>query len=239
MMDNKKNKRISRALILLIIILLAAAIGFSIGEDNPDARDALNDDVQNQISLELRSKKPQVSDTIEVSGMKEGDTMVVPYIVRVNHTAAMDLFFRIDVEKATDGIDQDLNIKVYDITSNKVIFDDNFKDLNNQVYKEEKTANASKKNDTRYEVTIYFDGPVGDRYQNSELTATLNWYVSDDAADDLIMSRSGDVKIILYAFIAVVVLIVVIMVVFRDRLKESAFKPLDFEDNDEEDKYIE
>ena len=70
MMDNKKNKRISRALILLIIILLAAAIGFSIGEDNPDARDALNDDVQNQISLELRSKKPQVSDTIEVSGMK-------------------------------------------------------------------------------------------------------------------------------------------------------------------------
>ena len=239
MMDNKKNKRISRALILLIIILLAAAIGFSIGEDNPDARDALNDDVQNQISLELRSKKPQVSDTIEVSGMKEGDTMVVPYIVRVNHTVAMDLFFRIDVEKATDGIDQDLNIKVYDTTSNKVIFDDNLKDLNNQVYKEEKTANASKKTDTRYEVTIYFDGPVGDRYQNSELTATLNWYVSDDAADDLIMSRSGDVKIILYAFIAVVVLIVVIMVVFRDRLKESAFKPLDFEDNDEEDKYIE
>ena len=53
------------------------------------------------------------------------------------------------------------------------------------------------------------------------------------------MSRSGDVKIILYAFIAVVVLIVVIMVVFRDRLKESAFKPLDFEDNDEEDKHIE
>ncbi len=222
----RKGKDTGKWLIVIIVIMLCAAIGLSIGssEDSEKNKEYLTEDVKEQTSLELRNKVSKISDTIEISHMKQDDVMTKNYIVRLNHKTDMNFFLKIELDSATDGMAEALNAKVYDRTNDKVIFDDSVKNLDNKVYEELKTANASKKSDTRYEVTLYFKNPVGSQYEKSKLNATLTWYVSEEDAEDLLMPRSGDIKIILYSFIAAIVLIIVLMIFFGKDVTKKIFK---------------
>ena len=231
-----KNKGIGRGLLIIIAILICAAVGLSMsGSGDDKAKEYLTESVTDQISLELRKKQPEVSDSIEISHMKQDDVLEKHYIVRLNHSDDMELLFRIDVESSTDGISEALKAKVYDITNDRVLLDDSLKNLDNKIYREMKTGNASKKNDTRYEITVYFDEPVGDKYAQSELEATFNWYVSEEDADKLITSKTGNVKVILYSFVFAVILILVLTIAFRKHLSERIFGdaegPEQLEDN--------
>lgn len=226
MSNKKRGKDTGKWLIVIIVLMICAAIGLSIGgsEDGDKNREYLTEDVKEQTSLELRNKVSQISDTIEVSDMKQGDVLTKNYIVRLNHKTDMNFFLKVELDSATDGMAEALNAKVYDITNDKVIFDDSIKSLDNKVYEELKTTNASKKSDTRYEVTLYFKNPVGSQYEKSKLSLTLTWYVSEDDADDLLMPKSGDIKIILYSFIAAVVLMVVLMIFFGKNVTKKIFR---------------
>ena len=200
-MNAKHSGKISGCLILVIIILIALAIGLSLsGNANDMVDDYYSGDAAKQISLEIKKKQPMVSYDVIYDGMDEKDVEELFYIVRVNHDIDMDMYFKIDVTKAEDDIQEALKLKVYDSTDKKVIYDDKLEQLDGKVYEELQLANASKKSDTRYEMTLYFDQQVGDRYEESEVALKFSWYVSDEAAADLKDAKTGNVKWIFYSF---------------------------------------
>ncbi len=201
-MNTKNSGKISGCLIVVIILLIALAVGLSM---NSDANDMVDDyysgDAAKQISLEIKKKQPMVEYSVAYDGMGEKDVEELFYIVRVNHDIDMDMFFKVDVTKAEDSIQEALKLKVYDSTDDKVIYDDKLEQLDGKVYEELQLANASKKSDTRYEMTLYFDQQVGDRYEESEIAVNFSWYVSDEDANELRDAKTGNVKWILYSFL--------------------------------------
>ena len=183
-MNIKNSGKISGCLIIVIILLIALAVGLSMsGSANDMVDDYYSGDAAKQISLEIKKKQPMVNYSAVFEGMGEKDVEELFYIVRVNHDIDMEMSFKIDVIKAEDGIDEALKLKVYDSTDEKVIYDDKLAQLDEKVYEELQLANASKKSDTRYEMTLYFDQEVGERFEESAVALEFSWFVSDDDAE--------------------------------------------------------
>ncbi len=200
-MNTKNSGKISGCLIVVIIVLLAAAVGLSMNNDaNKMVDDYYSEDASKQISLEIKKKQPIVNYQVECDGMGQNDKEELFYIIRVNHDVDMNMYFKIDVTNAEDNIEEALKLKVYDSTDEKVIYDDKLAQLNGKIYEELQLANASKKSDTRYEFTLYFDQQVGDRYEESEADIEFSWYVSDEDAELLKDAKTGNVKWIFYSF---------------------------------------
>ena len=223
-METKHSGKISGCLIAVIVILIAIAIGLSMSTDaNKMVDDYYSEEAAKQISLEMKKKQPAVEHSVAFEGMAEETVEDLYYIVRVNHDIDMDMFFKIDVTKAEDDIDEALKLKVYDTTDEKLIYDEKLSQLDEKIYKELQLANASKKSDTRYEMNLYFDQQVGDRYEESAIEITFNWYVSDDAAGELKDSKTGNVKWILYSFIIGVVIMVIAFTFGRKYMNPEVF----------------
>lgn len=200
-MNTKNSGKISGCLIVVIILLIALAVGLSLsGSANDMVDEYYSEDASKQISLEIKKKQPLVTDGVAYEGMGQDTVEELFYIVRVNHDVDMDMNFKIDVTKAEDDIDEALKLKVYDSTDDKVIYDDKLAQLNGKVYEELQLANASKKSDTRYELTLYFDQQVGDRYAQSDVALDFSWYVSDEDAEVLKDAKTGNIKWIFYSF---------------------------------------
>ena len=200
-MNTKSSGKISLILIVSIVVLLALAVGLSMNSDaNQMVDEYYSEDASKQISLEIKKKQPLVNYHVIYDGMGEKDVEELFYIVRVNHDVDMDMNFKIDVTKAEDGIEEALKFKVYDSTEQKIIYDEKLAQLDGKVYEELQLANASKKSDTRYEFTLYFDQPVGDRYEESEVALEFSWYVSDEDAKVLKDAKTGNIKWIFYSF---------------------------------------
>ena len=201
-MNTKHSAKISIILIVVIVALLAIAVGLSLSSGaNQMVDEYYSEDASKQISLEIKKKQPMVEYQVAYEGMGQNDVEELFYIVRVNHDVDMDMNFKIDVTKAEDSIDEALKLKVYDSTDQKIIYDDKLAQLNGKIYTELQLANASKKSDTRYELTLYFDQQVGDRYEESDVALDFSWYVSDEDAEVLRDAKTGNVKWILYSFV--------------------------------------
>lgn len=223
-MNTKHSGKISGCLIVVIIMLIAVAVGLSMNKDaNNMVDDYYSEDASKQISLEIKKKQPMVNYTVHFDGMSQDDVEELFYIVRVNHDVDMDMNFKIDVTKAEDGIEEALKFKVYDSTEDKTIYDDKLAQLDGKVYEELQLANASKKNDTRYEMTLYFDQNVTDRYAESEIELDLSWYVSDEDAELLKDAKTGNVRWILYSFIIGGILMLILFVFGRKYMNPEVF----------------
>ena len=200
-MNTKHSGKISGCLIAVIIILIALAVGLSLsGSANDMVDEYYSEDASKQISLEIKKDQPLVNYAVAFDGMSQEDVEELFYIVRVNHDIDMEMNFKIDVTNAEDDIDEALKLKVYDSTDDKVIYDEKLAQLDGKVYEELQLANASKKSDTRYEMTLYFDQQVGERYEDAEVAFELSWYVSDEDAEVLKDAKTGNVKWIFYSF---------------------------------------
>lgn len=200
-MNTKHSGKISGCLIVVIILLIALAIGLSLSSNANDmVDDYYSGDAAKQISLEIKKKQPMVNYDVALEGMGEKDVEELFYIVRVNHDVDMNMSFKVDVTKAEDSIQEALKLKVYDSTDDKIIYDDKLEQLDGKVYEELQLSNASKKSDTRYEMTLYFDQQVGNRYEESDVALKFSWYVSDEDAEELRDAKTGNVKWIFYSF---------------------------------------
>lgn len=222
-MNTKHSGKIAIALITIILILVVVAIGLSNSDNaNQMVDDYYSEDASKQISLEMKKDQPAVNHVVTFEGMGQDDVEELFYIVRVNHEIDMDMNFRIDVTKAEDGIDEALKFKVYDTTKEKVIYDDKLAQLDGKVYTELQLANASDKSDTRYEMKLYFDQEVSSRYEESAVEIKLNWYVSEDAAEDL-KGPKADVKWIFYSFLIGAVVMLLLFVFGRKHMNPEVF----------------
>ena len=86
----KKNVRISKALIFMIIGLLALALGFKMYNPQSSERAELfPEGLEDQISLELRDDRTQVSDEIGLTGSEAAEELEKIYLIRnIYHTSS-------------------------------------------------------------------------------------------------------------------------------------------------------
>ena len=232
----KKSSGVSGCLIIVILVLICAAVGLSMSGNATDMVDQyFSDDASEQISLEIKKKQVEQVDTVSFEGIDEDETKEAFYIVRLNHETDMNLNLVMNVKKASDGVDEALKLKVFDKTNNKILVDDSLRNLDDKVISQLKIGNASKKNDTRYEMTFYFDAGVDDRYENTPVEVEFKWYVDDEDQKNLLTAKSGEIIVILYAFIAAIVLLLLFFIFGRKYINPEVFKDVKKEQIEEKE----
>lgn len=232
----KKSSGVSGCLIMVILVLICAAVGLSMSGNATDMVDQyFSDDASEQISLEIKRKQVEQVDTVSFEGLDEDETKKAFYIVRLNHETDMNLNLVMNVKKASDGVDEALKLKVFDKTNNKILVEDSLKNLDDKVIPQLKIGNASKKNDTRYEMTFYFDAGVDDRYENTPVEVEFKWYVDDEEQKNLLTAKSGEIIVILYAFIAAILLLLLFFIFGRKYINPEVFKDVKKEQIEEKE----
>lgn len=232
----KKSSGVSGCLIIVILVLICAAVGLSMSGNATDMVDQyFSDDASEQISLEIKKKQVEQVDTVSFEGLDEDETKEAFYIVRLNHETDMNLNLVMNVKKASDGVDEALKLKVFDKTNNKILVDDSLRNLDDKVISQLKIGNASKKNDTRYEMTFYFDAGVDDRYENTPVEVEFKWYVDDEDQKNLLTAKTGEIIVILYAFIAAIVLLLLFFIFGRKYINPEVFKDVKKEQIEEKE----
>lgn len=232
----KKSSGVSGCLIIVILVLICAAVGLSMSGNATDMVDQyFSDDASEQISLEIKKKQVEQVDTVSFEGLDEDETKEAFYIVRLNHETDMNLNLVMNVKKASDGVDEALKLKVFDKTNNKILVDDSLRNLDDKVISQLKIGNASKKNDTRYEMTFYFDADVDDRYENTPVEVEFKWYVDDEDQKNLLTAKTGEIIVILYAFIAAIVLLLLFFIFGRKYINPEVFKDVKKEQIEEKE----
>ena len=207
--SDKSKIRTSKGLIIVIFILIAVALAFKMYNPQTENEvDFFSEDAKKQISVELRNDQTQVSQTAKITGAEAAEQEERIYLLRVNHNEDVTMVFRIQVASQEDGMDEALKMKVYDETHDEVLYE---------------VTNAAKKNDTRYRIYFYFEGQAAQQYETSETEVKFDWSIPEDQTGALKMSKTGDVKVILYAFIAMIVITVVLLIVFRKRINPEVF----------------
>lgn len=236
--SDKSKIRTSRGLIIAILILIAVAVAFKMYDPEVENEvDFFSDDVRNQISVELRNNQTTVSETVKLTGSEVVGELEKIYLLRVNHTEDVTMMFKVTVASQEDGMDEALRMRIYDETNDQVLYEGSVRNVDNKVFEAQQITNAAKKNDTRYRVYFYFEGQAAEQYGDSETEVKLEWSIPEDQTDALKMSKTGDVKIILYSFIAMIVLTGGLLIIFRKRINPEVFnmgRPLEEEEEKED-----
>ena len=232
----KKNVRISKALIFMIIGLLALALGFKMYNPQSSERAELfPEGLEDQISLELRDDRTQVSDEIGLTGSEAAEELEKIYLIRVNHDDDIAVNLAVNILSFTGDIDNALQIRVYDDTNEQLIYDGGLKELAATGYEQLNEKNGAGKTDTRYSISLYLPEGTGTQYDNSEVQIELAWSVPQSQHDNLGKTKSGDVRVILYAFLAMAALVGIVFILMRKHINPAVYSPVKPDSDDEKE----
>ena len=84
-------------------------------------------------------------------------------------------------------------------------------------------------------MTFYFDAGVDDRYENTPVEVEFKWYVNDEDQKNLLTAKSGEIIVILYAFIAAIVLLLLFFIFGRKYINPEVFKDVKKEQIEEKE----
>lgn len=233
---DKKNARIGKALIYVIIGLFAIALGFKLYDaEDSEQVELFPEGLEDQISLELRNNQTQVSDVVELTGAEAAEGLEKIYFIRVNHDEDIAVDFEVNLLSATGDIDGALRVKVYDDTNEQDIYDGSLEELMSDGYELFNEGNASGKTDTRYRITLYLPEETGTMYSDQSAEIEFSWSVPESYQDALETSKSGDVRVILYSFIAMLVIMAFMFIFMRKHMNPEIFRPVKPYSDDEDD----
>ena len=221
----RRKVRTSKILILVIIGLIALAAFFSMynPQGNSKPVELFSEDAQKQISLELRNDQHDVNDVIAIDGISVGEEIEEVYYIRVNHRKNVTLMFETELLSSSGDIEDALNVRVYDETHDKDLYEGSLSGLDGRSFSEEQITNAADANDTRYRLYFSLANENDDRYKNASAQLEVRWFIPEEQTDALKMSKSGDVKVILYAFIAMLVITGIMFFFLHKRLNPAVY----------------
>lgn len=238
--SDKKSIKTAKRLIFVIFVLIAVAVAFKMY--NPQTENEVelfSEDAKKQISVELKNDQAEVSQSIDITGADIGDEEVEKiYLLRVNNKEDVTTEFKVDVISGDEAMQEALRVKLYDESSEDILYEGSLSDLDGKTFEKKQLTNAAKKNDTRYRIYFSFKKGESKQYKEESVEIKLDWSVPEGHRDALKMSKTGDVKIILYAFIAMIVITVLLLVVFRNKINPEVFnlgRPLNDSDEDEDE----
>ncbi len=232
----KKNVRISKTLIFIIIGLLAVALGFKMyNPQNSERVELFPEGLEDQISLELRDDRTKVSNEIALTGAQAAEGVENIYLIRVNHEDDIAVDLAVNILSATGNMDDVLQIRIYDDTNDQVIYDGGIKELTDRKYEKQNAKNGSRKTDTRYRVSLYLPEGTESSYIDSTAEIELSWSIPESQHDILEKTKSGDVKVILYAFLAMVAITGIVFILMRKHINPAVYSPNKPDTDDEKE----
>ncbi len=236
--SDKNSVKTAKRLIFVIFVLIVAAVAFKMY--NPQAENEVelfSEDAKKQISVELKNDQAEVSQNIELKGADIIDQEIEKiYLLRVNNKEDIDTEFKVDVVSENESMNEALQIKIYDESSEEILYEGSVKNSDGKIFEKNQLANAAKKNDTKYRIYFSFSKGTGEQYKDDVVEIKLDWSVPEDQREALKMSKTGDVKIILYSFIAMIVITLGLLVIFRNKINPEVFnlgRPLENREEDE------
>ena len=112
---------------------------------------------------------------------------------------------------------------MYDETHDKALYEGSLSGLDGRSFSEEQITNAADANDTRYRLYFSLANENDDRYKSASAQLEVRWFIPEEQTDALKMSKSGDVKVILYAFIAMLVITGIMFFFLHKRLNPAVY----------------
>ncbi len=190
-----------------------------IGDDLSDEKkgtveENLNDtDIKNAASIELHKKNPSDNEKFSVYNMLPGDSQVKYFNVLVNHNKSVKVYFDADVTSQTKNLAKALNIKITNLSTENIIYNGSFADINADGYGEIFSKSSNKQTTISFCIEISLPTATDNQYQDAALTADFKWYVKDlDALDS---PKTFDESNI--AFLAVLTIISVFLIIVLRR----------------------
>ena len=124
--------------------------------------------------LSLYKNKESDNIPFAVGSMLPGDYIQQNYCVRVSYNGTITVHFGIDVLDGYEKLAEVLKCRVVMPDKNLILYDGLMRDLTDKPHE---ITGVNKTEDLRYEIAVYLDTSVGNRYQNLRLVANFNWWV--------------------------------------------------------------
>lgn len=203
--------------------------GFDIHQNNNESADdnsAVTDgdatsNIQEAPYLELDKNNTYFNQKFQVRNMLPGDKVTEFFAVNVYHDKDVQLFFVSDVTEETKNLSNVLKLRVTELVSEKVLFDDTFSHINGKEFAQIIEASSDGESRLYYKAEAYLDTSVGNEYQGALLNADFKWYIKDDGKSALTAKTGDNINLILWWTLGILAVTLAVLLILG-RKKESS-----------------
>lgn len=240
--NQEKSLKIGLGVIFVTILLIGIAVGFRFyhqPESDKLQEIALSaEETKAQVALELKDDQTQISHTFRITGdeilqaqaEKEEAALQKIYFVRVNNLQDVSLLLQTDVtplssQNETDAAFQDfldwIKVRVYNSTDDTQLYEGSLRGLQQKPIEQELEATAAKKNDTRFRMYFSIDDAEKANAQDAAAEIKVTWSVPEEQAAALKGAQLPSLKIILYAFLFSLAIMLILYFAFKKFMKQE------------------
>lgn len=220
-----KNKRPGLTAIIIGIVIvgiIVAAIALQDADRTQRAKDILQEGLGERISFEITSRNMDRAHTQSFTNNESEPLESVEYMVRVSHEKDVTMHYSI-TSKNEDEIPNGLILKITNETTGEVVTDNNVKNTLEKEFTVFCKKNAAGKNDTNFKYELYADPNATGAVKYDKVELTTKWWVDKADKDNMMTSRSGDVSVIIIAFLIGIIIMAIIFIFFRDKINPEVF----------------
>ena len=219
----KNNSSHNYLVVFMSTLLLLIAVTFyeTICDSNMYAYATEADsDSSNSAELYLHKGNSDDNAPFEVENMFPGDSLSQNYCIRVSHSDDVDVKFAVKVKDDSAKLTEAMNIRITVTTTGEVLYEGLIKDIPDEMICSLQTKEETE-SELCYQIDVWLDTKVGNKYQNKSLTADFNWWI--EGTENLEHPKTGDnFPIAMWGIIAGLVLMIgIIVLVSRRRTKED------------------
>lgn len=242
-MEQKQEKslKIGLGVIFVTILLIGIAVGFRFyhqpESDKPQEIALSAEETKAQVALELKDDQPQISHTFRITSdeirkaqeeKEEGLQKI--YFVRVNNLQDVSLLFKTDVTPLTSQSEDDaafqkfldqIKVRIYNSTDDMQLYEGSLKELQQEPIEQELEATAAKKNDTRFRMYFSIEDAEKIDVQDAAAEIKVTWSVPEEQAAALKGAQLPSLKIILYAFLFSLAIMLILYFAFKKFMKQE------------------
>jgi hypothetical protein len=125
--------------------------------------------------VRLSYKDPNINQRFNVKNMFPGDEEVKYYCARVQFIDKATLYFDVNVHSGYKKLAEVLEISVYQINDNKLLYEGLIGDVP-EIKAIELSGKGKTTTDVFYKITVSLDTSVGNEYMQKELLADFHWW---------------------------------------------------------------
>ena len=169
--------------------------------------------------ITLFQGRPDANRPFEARGLLPGDHVTQYFCIKASHTEDIPLYFRAEITEETKALGDELQIRVTDPESGKVIAEGKLSDIQGQEFSRGLTADGQGESTVYYRVDVSLDTSADNAFQAAMLKADFHWYVKDGG---LTPPQTGAAaELALWSVLGASALLLILLLVFKRRKGES------------------
>ena len=169
--------------------------------------------------ITLFQGRPDANRPVEARGLLPGDHVTQYFCIKASHTEDIPLYFRAEIIEETKALGDELQIRVTDPESGKVIAEGKLSDIQGQEFSRGLTADGQGESTVYYRVDVSLDTSADNAFQAAMLKADFHWYVKDGG---LTPPQTGAAaELALWSVLGASALLLILLLVFKRRKGEA------------------